>query len=461
MKDAHRSHPTIETFNPFAVPYQAKVIREIDTFDYKTNGMLEILLSGSVGSAKSILGAHMAVRHCLMYPGARFALCRRALPDLKSTIFQTILEHLECDALVEGRDYWVNQTRARVLFSNGSEIIPLYWADKRYKRARSVELSAALFEELTESSNEEEQAFHEIKARVGRRHHVPERFLMALTNPDSPRHWAYKYFILNQGLTRRVFYSRTEDNPFLPKTYIEQLKRDLDPKQARRMIYGEWIEIEEERVYYAYGTENYHPDLEYRPNGNPIGIAFDFNIAAGKPMSAAIGQYDRVRDIFHFYGEVIVAGARTLDLLEEIAGRGILNHPGGVKIYGDATGKARSTNSIHSDYDVIEKFMANHRTPHGMRLSYEMCVPQSNPPVRERHNIVNGYCHSAAGDRRLHVYKGCATIDEGMRLTALKKGSAYVEDDSKAYQHVTTAMGYFIVYESRRKSFKPGGNIPR
>lgn len=461
MSQETRTHPTLTQFNPFLVPYQAKVIRLIDEYDYDS-GSVEILCSGSVGSAKTILGAHLAIRHCLMNPGARVAICRRSLPDLKATIFQTILEHMEDPALEEGTNYFVQNVRGNIRFENGSEIVPIYWADKRYKRARSMELSAAVFEELTENNAEDEAAFREIKARIGRRKHVREKWILALTNPDSPRHWAYKYFIQNQGPSRYVFYSRTEDNPFLPPSYIEQLKRDLDPKQARRMVYGEWVEIDEERLYYSYSDANYLKETLYQLKpGLPIDVSFDFNIGVGKPMSACVGQYDPTRDEFHYFAEYVIHGARTLSVLEEMHARGLFNFGLKIRIFGDATGKARSTNALHSNYEIIQNFLANYRTASGGQVSFEMCVPRDNPPIRERHNTVNAYCENAAGKRRLFVYQGCKTIDEGMRLTALKKGAEVVEDDSKPYQHVTTALGYHVVYVSRNKHAKPMGSIAR
>jgi hypothetical protein len=46
------------------------------------------------------------------------------------------------------------------------------------------------------------------------------------------------------------------------------------------------------------------------------------------------------------------------------------------------------------------------------------------------------------------VYKKAATLDEGMRLTKLRPGSQYIEDDSKRYQHITTALGYAVHYHN-------------
>lgn len=194
FESKQKSLPSFFEFSPFHIKTQAQVLYDIDHFDYSL-GTHEILLSGSVGSAKSILLAHAGIRHCLMYPRAKVIIGRLTLPDLKKTLFQTILEHLDCDELKDGKDYFYRETTAEIWFRNQSEFIPTYWHDKRYTRIRSINASAALIEELTESDEEHKKGFFEIKQRVGRLPHIKEKWIMAATNPDSPRHWAYKYFI--------------------------------------------------------------------------------------------------------------------------------------------------------------------------------------------------------------------------------------------------------------------------
>lgn len=433
-----QSEPTLTKFNPRAIPYQYRVIEDVrKNFDYNL-GVHEILLSGAVGSSKSTVAAHLAVTHCLLNPGARFLIGRKSLPDLKSTAFQKIVEHIEHD-LVEDRDYWVNATQASIKFRNGSEIISRSWSDKRYKKMRSLELSSAFIEELTENTEEDQEIYHELKMRIGRLPGIHERFLISATNPDSPQHWGYKYFILENKPTIHVYYSVTTDNPFLPKSYVDQLKQDLDPKLARRMIYGEWLEIRQDVIYYSYSRESNYLDKHYQIDPRyPVHLSWDFNIGDGKPLSACAFQY--INDNFHVFDQVVIDGARTLDSCEEWHNKGILERGKKFIIHGDATGAARHTASLHSDYDIIRKFFDNYPG-----INSEMQVPKANPPIRTRHNMVNSYCQNAVGQTRLTVYKGAPTVDEALRLTAFKKNSD-IEDDSKRYQHIGTALGYGLVY---------------
>jgi Phage terminase large subunit len=389
---------------------------------------------------------------------ARLLLGRKALPDLKDTIFSKILEHLE-GSFQEGVDYTVNETQARILFRNGSEIISRSWSDKKYKKLRSLELSAAIIEELTENNDEDKQAYDEIKMRVGRLPHIRKSFIICATNPDSPAHWVYNYFIgTPHSDTRHVYYSVTTDNPFLPESYIRQLKEELDPKMARRMIYGEWIEIEQEVIYYAYSKDRNFTAKEYEIDQRfPIHISWDFNIAENKPLSLVLFQF--IDDAFHFFDEVVIHGIRTEDSLDELANRGLLDHKCLYIVNGDATGKHRDTRNIHSDYDIIKKYLSNYRNPSGEAIKFQLEVPTANPAIRSRHNIVNAYCYNELKRVRLYVYKKAKTMDQGMRLTQLKKGGDYVEDDSKPFQHITTAAGYGIYFEHIKKTRKQQATI--
>lgn len=193
------STPSFSDFKP-VIPYQKRVLQLIRDYDY-SQGVLEILLSGSVGSAKSLLAAHAAVKHCLSYKGARLMLGRLALPDLKDTIFKKICEHLEGTKLAggglltEGKHYWIRQDTAHIKFFNGSEIISRSWNDNKFLKLRSLELSAAIFEELTENEEKHMPAYRETTMRVGRLPHIKENWIISCTNPDGPGHWVYDRFI--------------------------------------------------------------------------------------------------------------------------------------------------------------------------------------------------------------------------------------------------------------------------
>jgi hypothetical protein len=435
------STPKLTEFDPTLIPFQYKVISDLEAFDY-SKGVQEILLSGSVGSAKTLLMAHIAVVQCLRHKNNVGLLARRALPDLKSTLVKKVLDHIDGD-LKEGVHYEFNKASNRIQFFNNSELICRSWADHAYKKFRSLEFGFAIIEEVTENGSEEfAEVYKEIFSRVGRLNHITTCFTMSATNPGSPSHFAYEYFIEKKTPNRHVYYSLTEQNPFLPRAYIENLKKTYSPQEARRMLFGEWIEIRSEFIYYSFNEKNIIHDHKITLN-HSIVITWDFNIGQGKPMSSAAFQY--INNKFIFFDEVVITGSNTREVCEEWIAKGLLDIPVKFIIRGDASGRAKSSKHNKTDYDIILQVFSNYRTKLGNNPIVEIDVPLSNPPVRRRHLLVNGQLENTLGDKNLLVTENCKTLIKGLRLTKLKDGGQYIEDDSESWQHITTAIGYGIV----------------
>ena len=170
-------------------------------------------------------------------------------------------------------------------------------------------------------------------------------------------------------------------------------------------------------------------------------------------MSCVFFQY--INDTFHFFDEVIIEGARTLNTLEDAANRGLLEHNTEYICHGDASGKHKDTRSNLSDYEIIDQFCERFVNKEGKHLRYKREVPVANPELRKRHNITNAYMMNNLGEIRLFVYSKCKVLREGFRLTKLKEGAQYIEDDSKYYQHCTTAAGYAVHWLNLITNRKP------
>ena len=435
------SDVSFSNFSPI-IPWQRKLVKRLwHEWDYAKDGTYEALCSGTVASGKSIIAAHIIVRHCIENSGAEVLIGRKALPDLKDTLFKEILEHLNDDQFVEGDDYFVNETRAQIRFSNGSLIIGRSWADRKYKKLGSLKLSAAVIEEAAENDDDDERAVDFIKMRVGRRFGISQSFILYLTNPDSPSHFLYKRFMVKK--MGEVFYSDLRDNPFVPETYVNGMMETMDDKLAERMIKGKWVDIVGETLYGQYDDKVHYVPSDYNVvEGRDIRLGFDFNIGVGKPLSVCFAQQNP--DGLHVFSEVVVDSVGTLTALEEAAARGLFDYRSKFIVNGDATGRSRDTRSKSHDYEIIDKFLSDFRRADGTSLAYEISVPRSNPPIKKRHQLVNAWLKNANGRVRLWVYRGAPTVREGLMLVKLKDKGSYVEDDSKRYQHVTTGLGYMI-----------------
>jgi len=442
---------SFSTFDPTPIAWQYRAIwDQHNTWEYH-RGVVAVLYSGAVGSAKTSLACFQAIHHCTTTHRAKCLLGRRSLPDLKATIYSEIVEMLENDdTLMEGEDYVTYDNICRVYFpKTKAEIFSRTWGDKRYKKFRSLKLSMAIVEEATENNFEDRQAIREIMQRLNRISHIKQNTLILLTNPDSPAHWIHKDYIERAHEPNvHVYYSLTSDNVFLDPNYITFLRENLTKKEADRQLRGMWVEIDSDRIYYNYQSEaNFKRDEKYQLDPRqPVAIMMDFNIGTNKPMSWALGQ--EIDGTYHIFKEYHAQTMRTHELLDEMAEDGAFELPVSWEVFGDAAGKHNDTRSLWSDYEIVESFLSKYRTKQGRLLQYSLHIPKANPPLRRRHNTANGLFCNDLDKVKFFIYKGCEWVDEGFRLTEPKKGAGRVEDDTLPQQHVTTAITYWTDYKT-------------
>lgn len=462
MITSDKGTPSFLEFDPKIIPYQYKVIYNIKKkFDY-TQGPHEILLSGSIGSAKSCLMAWLIISHCTSYQGARCLIGRRGMPDLKETIFQTIIEMLQgydeegVPEFMEGVDYVINLSTTTIRFYvDGflfSEIISRSWADKKYKKFRSVNISMLAIEEMTENDSKECKGFYtEAIGRLGRIPHIAQQecYSIIATNPDDPGHYCYDYFIKGSrnNERRHVVYSLTEQNPFLPPWYIKSLREKYDEKMCQRLLEGKWVYIGTDNIYYSYESEKHFilKDTEVDIN-YALRFTFDFNISKGKPMSSCLFQHNARTGMYKVIDEVAIEGARTLTAIENWRDKGYFDIKGNplILIHGDATGFAGDSTSEDNDYEIIEKFLSNYTREDGRSLDYEIQVNSVNPSIRNRHNTLNGRLKNSFKEIKVNIDKRCPNLDNGLNKSKLKDGNSYTEDQSTEGQDMAVAFGYGV-----------------
>lgn len=116
--------------------------------------------------------------------------------------------------------------------------------EKATSKIKGSTLAGAYIDELAEIP----ESFY--KMTLGRLS-VDGAILLATTNPESPSNYVYTDIICDDGLDARVTKFLLEDNPFLPRSYIENIKREYTGVFYKRYIEGEWA-IAEGLVYPHY-----------------------------------------------------------------------------------------------------------------------------------------------------------------------------------------------------------------
>lgn len=152
-----------------------------------------------------------------------------------------------CVGLLEdlaGADFKCN-ARSNVGYLYGREIRLLGANDeKAASKIKGSTLAGAYIDELSEIP----ESFYKMTLS---RLSVSGAVLLATTNPDSPNNYVFTDIIENKDISRKCWKFLLDDNTFLPKEYIENIKKEYTGVFFERYILGNWV-IAEGLVYPDY-----------------------------------------------------------------------------------------------------------------------------------------------------------------------------------------------------------------
>ena len=118
-------------------------------------------------------------------------------------------------------------------------------------------------------------------------------------NPDSPYHWFYTDYIINDEITdKKVWKFLMEDNLSLSQTYIESLKQMYRGVWYERMILGNWVAAEG-RVYDMFEPADHMLDAQEYIKGlniNPRAIRWLVGCDYGTSTVMSWGLYAQLPD---------------------------------------------------------------------------------------------------------------------------------------------------------------------
>ena len=344
-------------------------------------------------SGKSVSAAQKIVFRCLNETGTeedpfqhRIVVVRKYKASMKQSVFEQIKQ--VCISMGISDYVSFNESYLSFKFFNGSQIFCLGLDDP--EKLKSLVATSSWVEEATEL---EEADFNQLDLRF--RGHTPYYVQHIVSfNPIDESHWIKsKFFDNKKDDMVYILHSTYKDNHFIDEQYRRVLEEryKYDPNMYRIYVRGEWGHIKTGSEYYF----NFKRDIHVRPavsyiSGLPLHISFDFNV--NPYISAIIGQIYRRQtpDGKSFYfaniiDEFALANPQnnTERLCEAIIEKYRVELRHGVMIYGDASGRNRTTRSNISDYDIIEyafkDFMSN----------VSMSVPKANPMIKKRRNFIN------------------------------------------------------------------------
>jgi hypothetical protein len=274
---------------------------------------------------------------------------------------------------------------------------------------------------------------------------VGEALEILLTGTPEGYGPAWEAVLANPSPTTRQYVIRTQDNPFLPDSYVAE--------SASRLGTDEAVKEKLEGIRTARGGRVYSR-FDRKINGVPavkggrIVIGCDFNV---RNMQWVVCEIDDVNRKIHVVGEVIKEGGTTTDEHAERTAQVIMRRLGRsredvhrmrIRAYPDASGQSLHTTSTLSDVHLL------------LQAGFRPDPPTRNPPIMERVNTVNVLFR----DRRLSVdVDACPMLARALETQALdRNGEPEKKTGSLDVSHILDALGYVChrLYPVQRR---PGG----
>jgi hypothetical protein len=229
----------------------------------------------------------------------------------------------------------------------------------------------------------------------------------------------------------KVFHWKSAE--ILPPDVIEDARKAMSERQFRQEFEASF-ETVSGRIYDDYSAAN-HTDAEIAQH-EQLCWYHDFNYT---PLSSGIGV--RRGDSVYLLEEIILTSAVARESALEFVDRYKSHANRHVLIYGDPSGRAGEKHGHASDYTEIESVLRSN----GWSLSRR--VKPSTMSIKDGQNAVRAKIKNAAGEVSLFVNPKTAPYTHRSLATGqLKKGSTFLEEDSD-YQHIGTAVRYFVDFE--------------
>lgn len=224
----------------------------------------DLLFGGGAGGGKSLLVCLWAVLECRNYPGIRIGLGRKEITRLKQTTVVTLMREAHKLLNVKEGEFTYQDHKALITYINGSSIqlvdLARQPSDPDCDRFGSLNFTHVIIEEVGEVGRKERDVLISRKNRFMNQEHNLVGKSVSTCNPsqnyikaeyykpyknlgagewqkwpygeveiDGVMHTAYRAFIR----------SLASDNPFLPRNYIEVLRK-LPDAERKRLLEGNW-----------------------------------------------------------------------------------------------------------------------------------------------------------------------------------------------------------------------------
>ena len=203
-----------------------------------------------------------------------------------------------------------------------------------------------------------------------------------------------------------LFKFEIRQNPKVSDEYVTRLLATYDPLLARQEIYGEWVDLHENRVYHQFDAQHHVMDLSHKLNVRdwPMYMGVDWNLG----IMAAVGLC--VCPQFIYVHTELSDSRDVYELRQKLQA---LPSP---YIYSDAMGSALPRQLLSEA---------------GLRMDGR----RHNPKRVDRYALVNALLRNALGQRRLIIHPSCTRLIKDLDTICYKPQSDVPNDEGGAVGH--------------------------
>lgn len=403
---------------------------------------------GAVRGGKTFVILFILIMLCRKYPGSRWHVVRKDLPDLKATTIPSF-EKLAPPGVSVIKD----PGNYHAPFENGSKIFfkaESLTQDPELKGFLGLETNGIFLEQAEELSI---TAWEKAKERTGSWYidPMPPAFIFLSFNPTNE--WPKEVFHIpfqEKELKEPMFYmpALPNDNPFVTKDQWLAWQT-MDSRTYSAMIEGDWDALinTEGLSYYTFRKDRHVQRVDFDKNNTAVHLSFDQNVVPYITLLAAQCVYmDTGALQIRIFKEYCLKHPKnkTRSLCEAF----LLDFDDNVRevfIYGDASGNKRDTRQALSDYDIAKAALQSKVSSRSMR------VQRSNPEVRKRVLFLCAIFEGKIPGVEIIIDEGCVnTIADLLNVKEDANGGKLkekVKQDGvlfEKYGHTSDALEYLV-----------------
>lgn len=327
---------------------------------------------------------------------------------------------IEADLIDVGLSFKTNKSEYRIDVEGYGFII--FRSYDRPERIIAYEVAHSIVDEL-DTLIKEKAALVWRKISERNRQSIGEpNTIGVVTTPDMGINgFIYEKWVKKQQSGYELIKASTRSNPFLPDGYVQQILDNYDPILANLYIDGEFVSLNQNKVYHFFNREKHHTIRTIEKTDAFLHIGLDFNIGGCCAVAFVIENNEPVAvDEFVSHD--------TQDFINNLTR--YKDHK--VIVYPDSSGDNGRTNASLSDIGMIKS------------AGYQCMFKLTNPAVRDRINAYNGLL---SHDKLLINTDKCPNLVNALETQGYdKKGEPEKFETHPAIDDWVDSSGYFIAY---------------